>query len=91
MDQKREREWIEKGRSFLKSRAAQEEELDYQSDQEKKLPQPPLVKANMREAQIDLPRGFQELARKDDFLTVVMKRKSSRVYTQESMSLLQLS
>lgn len=91
MDEKRIQELIQRGRSFLRSRAALEEEDDYQSDQEKKLPQPPLVKDKMREEQIALPRNFKDLQLQDDFLTVVMKRKSSRVYTQESMSLLQLS
>ena len=82
---------IEAGRAFLKSQAALEEENDYRSDQEKKLPQPPLVKAAMRPEQISLPRNFKDLKLEDDLLTVVMKRKSSRVYTQESMSLLELS
>ena len=40
---------------------------------------------------IDLPRDFHGLGMKEDFLTVLLRRKSSRVYTQENMSLLQLS
>lgn len=82
---------LQAGRSFLKSRAALEGTEDYQTDQELKLPQPPLVKAAMREKQIELPRNFKDLDLRDDFLTLVMKRKSSRVYTQEDMSLLELS
>ena len=38
-----------------------------------------------------LPKNFKDLAWRKTLLTVVMKRKSSRVYTQESLSLLQLS
>lgn len=91
MEEKEIRARIEAGRAFLKSRAALEEESDYQSDQEKKLPQPPLVKANMRGEQIALPRGFEKLGLQGGLLSVILKRKSSRVYTQESMSLLELS
>lgn len=91
MEEKEIRARIEAGRAFLKSRAALEEESDYQSDQEKKLPQPPLVKANMRGEQIALPRGFEKLGLQGDLVSVILKRKSSRVYTQESMSLLELS
>lgn len=91
MEEKEIRARIEAGRAFLKSRAALEEESDYQSDQEKKLPQPPLVKANMRGEQIALPRGFEKLGLQGDLISVILKRKSSRVYTQESMSLLELS
>ena len=92
MEEKTIQELIEKGRAFLKSKAEEEESSDYLTDQEKKLPQPPLVKAKMREyPPIDLPRDFHELGMKEDFLTVLLRRKSSRVYTQESMSLLQLS
>ena len=91
MEEKEIRVRIEAGRAFLKSRAALEEESDYQSDQEKKLPQPPLVKANMRGEQIALPRGFEKLGLQGDLVSVILKRKSSRVYTQESMSLLELS
>lgn len=91
MDEAKIREYIEKGRSFLKSRAEEEEETDYLTDQELKRPQPPLVKAPMAKEQMDLPRNFKDLHLNEDLLTVVMKRKSSRVYTEESMSLLQLS
>lgn len=95
MDKELERELIQKGRDFLKSRDTEELEEqgseDYQTDQELKKPQPPLVKAPMGGPVTDLPRDFKPLSLTDDFLTVVMKRKSSRVYTQEDMSLLQLS
>ena len=95
MDKALERELIQKGRDFLKSRDTEELEEqgreDYQTDQELKKPQPPLVKAPMGGAVTQLPRDFKPLALQDDFLAVVMKRKSSRVYTQEKISLLQLS
>lgn len=89
MDEKTIADRIKAGRAFLKSLSAQEE--GYESDQDKKLPQPPLVKAAMRDMEIGLPKDFRELGLRGDFLSVVMRRKSSRVYTGESMSLLQLS
>ena len=91
MDEKMIRERIQAGRSFLKANPEAEHKTDYKTDQDLKLPQPPLVKAPMAQTQIDLPRSFKELKLSDDLLTIVMKRKSSRVYTQETISLLQLS
>lgn len=92
MDEKTIQELIEKGRDSLKARLDNDPDADgYQTDQEKKLPQPPLVKAAMTANALDLPRSFESLRSGDDFFTVAMKRKSSRVYTQEGMSLLQLS
>ena len=61
MDKALERELIQKGRDFLKSRDTEELEEqgreDYQTDQELKKPQPPLVKAPMTDSPIDLPHG----------------------------------
>lgn len=92
MDQQIIQEWIQRGRGFLKARAEDDPATaDYQTDQEKRLPQPPLAKAPMGGAVTSLPKGFDSLRTGDDFFTVAMKRKSSRVYTQEGMSLLQLS
>ncbi len=92
MDERTVQEWMERGRNFLKARPEDDPATaDYLTDQEKKLPQPPLVKAAMTDAPIDLPRAFESLHKDEDFFTVVMKRKSSRVYTQEGMSLLELS
>ena len=84
------RKRIETGRHFM---AYWEEpgDEDFVSDQQKKLPQPPLTKAPMRESSIPLPRDFENLQLKNDTLELFYNRKSSRVYTQESMSLLQLS
>ena len=75
MDKALERELIQKGRDFLKSRDTEELEEqgreDYQTDQELKKPQPPLVKAPMGGAVTQLPRDFKPLALQDDFLAVV--------------------
>ncbi len=61
------------------------------SDQDKKLPQPPLTKAKMSNNEITLPFDFEKLSIDNNFLNIINKRKSSRVYTNEGLSLLQLS
>ena len=92
MDEKAIQEYIKRGRHFLKARPDGDPAVaGYQTDQEKKLPQPPLAKGPMGGEQLELPRTFDSLRTGEDFFTVAMKRKSSRVYTQEGMSLLQLS
>lgn len=94
MEEKLVREMMQRGRDFLKSRDTAELEKngsDYKSDQELKKPQPPLVKPPMTENRIDLPRDFENLELEDNLYQLLVKRKSSRVYTQEDMSLLQLS
>lgn len=95
MDEKKIWEITQRGRDFLKSRDTMEMERNglegYQTDQELKHPQPPLVKAPMAGNPIDLPRDFEDLGMEDNLVQLLLKRKSSRVYTQEDMSLLQLS
>lgn len=94
MEERLVREMMQRGRDFLKSRDTAELEKngsDYKSDQELKKPQPPLVKPPMTENRIDLPRDFENLKLEDNLYQLLVKRKSSRVYTQEGMSLLQLS
>ena len=93
MDQRIIEEHIRRGRDFLKSpvTAQTEENSDYQTDQELKRPQPPLVKAPMTDSPMDLPRDFESLKLSDNLYQLLLRRESSRVYTQEDMSLLQLS
>ena len=81
---------IEAGRHFV-ARWQQPGEEDFVSDQQKKLPQPSLVKEPMREESIELPKNFEDLKLTNDILAVIGNRKSQRVYTQEKMSLLELS
>ena len=85
---------IQRGRDFAAgNRDLQKYGEIEESDQERKLPQPPLVKAAMRgeEARIALPKNFADGVIKADLLAAIRDRKSSRVYTQEEMSLVQLS
>lgn len=89
MDEKRVKELIKIGRDFMKKEMGEED--DFISDQEKKLPQPPLVRAAKSEIQISLPTHFEDLHVEKDFLQIVNSRKSSRIFTKESLSLLELS
>lgn len=85
---------IAQGREFMKGYQDDDPYMeDFESDQDLKLPQPPLVKAPVtpRESWIPLTRDFSSLELKRDILDVLRDRHSSRVYTQESMSLDQLS
>ena len=79
---------IDFNRSFFRNSA----HIDgYPSDQELKLPQPPLVKEKMSEEAIQLPTNYEDLHINNNFLDIINNRKSSRVYTSEGMSLLELS
>jgi len=92
MDDSAIRSRILLGRSFL-TKFGDEDGLfeDYVSDQDLKKPQPPLAKAPMTGRAIRLPTDFDRLHIDSDFLHIVNSRRSRRVYTQEPLSLLQLS
>lgn len=89
MDEKEIRERIERGRNFIRS--FNEEAEGYETDQELKKPQPPLVKEAMTSDIISLPSDFENLKIDSDFLHIINSRVSHRVYTEEPMSLLELS
>lgn len=76
----------ESRRGFLKQDASDEPE-GYKTDQQKMLPQPPLTKAPVSDTRIDLPRDFKPLGLEKDLLNVIFNRCSSRVYTEENLSL----
>ncbi|MBN2504833.1 MAG: SagB/ThcOx family dehydrogenase [Bacilli bacterium] len=83
------RKLIESGRDFLRFDGVEDDhEL---SDQQLRLPQPPLVKDRSSDVVVDLPNNFNDLPLKNDILAVINDRVSHRVYTDESMSLLELS
>ena len=54
-------ELIEKGRALIRTGYGKPEIEDYQSDQDLKKPQPPLVKAPMTENIIELPMNFDDV------------------------------
>jgi SagB-type dehydrogenase family enzyme len=91
MDEKEIRQLIEEGRAHLRTGYSENSYPDYQTDQQLKRPQPPLVKAPMRQEAIDLPMDFEGIEIETDFLTIVNRRSSHRVYTEEEISLKQLS
>ncbi len=94
LDERIQQELIAKGRAFMRGYGQMDQYMeDFESDQDLKKPQPPLVKAPMtHESQwISLPRDFAELPLNWDLARLFFERKSSRLYSGESMSLLQLS
>ena len=92
LDPNVQKQVIANGRKFMKSIWDGELEA-FESDQDLKLPQPPLVKAAMRpEAPpIDLPRNFEILDLQNDLIKLLTQRRSRRHYSEEGMNLLQLS
>lgn len=85
---------IKTGRAFMKGYTSNDPyEEDFESDQDLKRPQPPLVKSAMRPEtdRIVLPKDFSDLEHREDLIDVIRDRKSSRIYTQEDMTLKQLS
>ncbi len=80
---------VEEGRNWLRTNIVKIE--DYKTDQELKKPQPPLVKKPMTNNVIELSLNFNDLEIDNDFLHVINSRESHRVYTQEKISLLELS
>ena len=91
MDEKIIKKLIEEGRASIRRGYETETYPDYKSDQELKKPQPPLVKAPMRDEAIQLPFDFEGIEKETDFLTIINSRSSHRVYTEEMMTLKQLS
>lgn len=90
MDQKKIDELINKGRAFIRY-GYEPEDPEYQSDQQLRKPQPPLVKEPMASVSIELPLDFADIITNNDFLSVINSRSSHRLYTQEQLSLKQLS
>lgn len=90
LDPEIQKKLIADGRNFMKSYSTNLFD-DFESDQQLKLPQPPLVKAAMTDQAFALPRNFEDLEMEQDFIRLLTERKSSRVYTQQPISLLQLS
>ncbi len=94
LDKNLQQEIIAKGRAFMKGESEKDPYIkDFESDQDLKLPMPPLVKAPMagEEDKVMLPKDFSKLKLNVDLAELIYSRKSSRRYTEESMSLLELS
>ena len=91
MEEKQIRKLIEEGRELIRTGYDETDYSDYQTDQELKKQQPPLVKEAMTDNTIDLPKNFDDLDADRDFFSVIDRRCSHRVFTHEKISLLQLS
>lgn len=94
LNEKLQAELIAKGRAFTRGyRKDDPYQAEFESDQDRKLPQPPLCKEPMAapEARIPLTRDFSGLSLKNDLTALIRDRRSARVYTQEAVSLDQLS
>lgn len=94
LDERLQHELIAKGRAFMRGYRNDEPYMkDFESDQDLKRPQPRLVKAPMAplENRTVLPRDFSDLELDWNLATLFHLRKSSRLYTGEKVTLLQLS
>ena len=90
MDEKEIKRRIKAGRNFMKFRA-EDENSDFISDQQLKKPQPPLCKEKTGNCLIALSKDFDALNINKDFTTILMERKSHRIFSQKKMTLPQLS
>ena len=94
LDKEIQEKLIAKGRDFMRGyRDNDPYNGDFESDQDLKLPQPPLVKAPMAKDgnRIALPKDFAQLPMIHNLPQLIESRRSARIYTQEEMSLTQLS
>lgn len=83
---------IQKGREFTKGYQEDDPYMDdFESDQNLHKPQPPLVKPAMTSEKIDLPRDFSGLELQNDLVALIRDRRSARVYTDEVVTVEQLS
>ena len=89
MEKEEIRRRIRTGRDFMKN--IQVEDESYVTDQYAGVEQPPLYKEPISDIQIALPKNFEDLNITADFLSVVNKRESKRIYTEKPVTLLQLS
>ncbi len=94
LDNEIQKKLIDAGRDFMKGYRDNDPYGDeFESDQELKKPQPSLVKEAVTtpDAWINLPKDFKDLDLKNDLLTLIKDRKSSRIYTQDEITLQELS
>lgn len=94
LDPELQKKLIQEGRDFMKGdREGDPYAESFESDQDRKLPQPPLFKEPMagETDRIPLPREFSNIPMNHDLVSLIRDRRSARVYTEQDMSLGQLS
>ena len=94
LDKQIQLELTEKGRAFMRGYRDNDPYTEaFESDQDLKLPQPPLVKPAMANDgnRIALSRDFSALPMLHNLPYLIESRHSSRIYTQKNMTLEQLS
>ena len=94
LNKQTQNELISRGRAFMRGYRDDDPYMeDFESDQDLKLPQPPLVKAPMTadDHRIVLTKDFSELPMLHNLRQLLSSRRSARIYAQEEMTLTQLS
>jgi len=93
LDEALQKKLINTGREFMHGYIMDDPYEDFESDQDLKKPQPPLVKAAVTpaEAHIPLTRDFSSLKLNNDLNSVIRDRRSSRVFTPEALTLDELA
>lgn len=79
---------IERNREFLRWK---ELEKESDSDQSRGVKEPPLTKAPMGGERFKLSRKFDRIPMEEDYMKILWKRRSNRVFTDETMNLRSLS
>lgn len=93
LDETIQKQVIQTGRDFTKGYTLNDPFDDFESDQELKRPQPPLVKNPVTPAETHIPlcKDFSGLDLKNDLISLIRDRRSARIFTEEDMSLDALS
>lgn len=94
LDEALQRRLIQQNRIWIQGvRADDPYRADFESDQDRGLPQPPMVKAPMAppESRVPLPRDFSPLRADLTLEELLTRRHSVRAYGEEPVTLLQLS
>lgn len=92
LDEALQKKLIETGRAFTRGYRQDDPYMeDFESDQDLRRPQPPLVKPAMTENRIELTRDFSDLPLERDLVALIRDRRSARVYTGETVTIAQLS
>ena len=92
LDDTLQRQLIKAGREFTRGFTEDDPYMeDFESDQDLRKPQPPLVQPAMADNKIEFTRDFSTLELKNDLVELIRDRRSSRVYTGEIVTKEQLS